>query len=305
MQSTAIEICALSKSYGDVKAIDQLSFNIPQGSIFGLIGPNGAGKSTLLRTLMGILLPDSGDAFICNQSIKEKGPQIRQGVGYVPDVPHLYPYFKVDEMFSLGAKLYKNWDEPKCKKLSQQFQIPAGKRIRSLSRGMKVRTALVMALSMRPRVLILDEPTAGLDPVFRQAFLKAIISEAAEQNTTVLYSTHNLNDLERTSDHIAVLHQGRLLFSHSTEDLKNSVHRFQAVFTQDTLPEETLANLPGLINLTKQGSVYTFTIGGDTNRFMQALQALHPHAVKPVNLNLEDVFITYMEKEGYSFDYAI
>ncbi len=305
MELPAIDICELSKSYDGIMAIDQLSLSIPQGSIFGLIGPNGAGKSTLLQTLMGILLPDRGDACILGKSIQDAGPDIRQQVGYVPDFPSMYPMFKVKEMFTLAQKLYKNWDESKCRTLCNYFKIPTGKRVRTLSRGMKVRTALVLALSIRPQVLILDEPTAGLDPVARRAFLKAMIDEAAEGGTTVLYSSHNLNDLEQTADHIAVINQGKLLLTCSVDELKSSIHKSQVVFATDNLGEKVIDSLPGLIEVEQQGKIYTFTVSGDQQAFRKALADLNPAIIEPVNLSLEDVFITYMKKEGYSYDYAI
>lgn len=305
MELPAIDICKLTKSYDGVKAINELSLSVPQGSIMGLIGPNGAGKSTLLQTLMGILLPDQGDACILGRSVLQSGPDIRQEVGYVPDIPYLYPSFRVDEMFTLARKLYKNWDENKCQSLCSYFQIPARKRIRSLSRGMKVRTALVLALAIRPRVLILDEPTAGLDPVARRAFLKAMIDEAAEQGTTVLYSSHNLNDLEQTADHITAIHQGKLLFTSTLDDLKNSIHKTQVVLSTDSPTENALDSLPGVIEVCQQGKIYTFTTSGDPQAFEDALKLLKPAVVEPVNLSLEDTFITYMKKEGYSYDYAI
>jgi ABC-2 type transport system ATP-binding protein len=305
MELPAIDICKLEKAYDGIIAIDELSLSIPQGSILGLIGPNGAGKSTLLQTLMGILLPDRGDAFILGKSILDSGPDIRQQVGYVPDFPIMYPRFKVEEMFALAQRLYINWDENKCRGLCNYFKIPASKRVRTLSRGMKVRTALVLALSIRPRVLILDEPTAGLDPVARRAFLKAMIDEAAEGGTTVLYSSHNLNDLEQTADHIAVINQGKLLLTCSIDELKNSIHKSQVVFAADNPAEKVINFLPGLIEVSKQGKIYTFTASGDQQAFREALADLNPTIIEPVNLSLEDVFITYMKKEGYSYDYAI
>ncbi len=305
MELPAIDICELSKSYDGIIAIDELSLSIPQGTIFGLIGPNGAGKSTLLQTLMGILLPDRGDACILGRSIQESGPDIRQQVGYVPDFPIMYPMFKVKDMFILAQKLYENWDENKCRSLCKYFKIPTGKRVRTLSRGMKVRAALVLALSIRPKVLILDEPTAGLDPVARRAFLKAMIDEAAEGGTTVLYSSHNLNDLEQTADHIAVINQGKLLLTCSIDELKKSIHKSQVVFATDNLAEKVINSLPGLIEVGKQGKIYTFTASGEQQVFREALANLNPTIIEPVNLSLEDVFITYMKKEGYSYDYAI
>jgi|LSQX01.2.fsa_nt_gb ABC-2 type transport system ATP-binding protein len=305
MNSSVIDMYKLTKSYEGLMALKEISMSIPQGSIFGLIGPNGAGKSTLLQILAGILLPDSGYANILGKNIRDLGPQIRQELGYVPDVPHLYPSFTVNEMFTLGRKLYKNWDESKCRSLCDYFEIPAGKRVRNLSRGLKVRVALVLALSIRPRVLILDEPTAGLDPVARRAFLKTIIDEAAGQGTSILYSSHNLNDLEQTADHIGVIKQGELLFTSALDELKDSVHKTQVFFSPDHGSARALKALPGVIQVVQQGKAYIITASGDRQAFREALWALDPALLEPINLSLEDVFITYMKQEGYSYDYTI
>lgn len=305
MKSSAIDIDKLSKSYEGVVALQEISMSIPRGSIFGLIGPNGAGKSTLLQILVGILLPDAGDASILGKSIRDFGPQIRQQVGYVPDLPYMYPFFTVNDMFTLGRKLYRTWDESKCQNLTDYFKIPAPKKIRNLSRGLKVRVALVLALSIRPQVLILDEPTAGLDPVARRAFLKAIIDEAAGQGTTILYSSHNLNDLEQTADHIGVIKQGELLFTAALDELKESIHKTQVLFSPDNSPAMALQSLPGVMEVVQQGKAYIVTASGNRQAFREALSALEPTLVEPLNLSLEDIFLTYMKKEGYSYDYAI
>ena len=139
-------------------------------------------------------------------------------MGYVPDVPVMYPSFSVGDMFRLGRRLYEGWDGEHCRELSRAFDLPTEQLVRHLSRGQKVQVALVMALSLRPRLLLLDEPTAGLDPVIRRGFLKSVIEEAAERGTTVFYSTHNLNDLEQSADHISALYRGELLFQPSLDD---------------------------------------------------------------------------------------
>ncbi|HBQ25502.1 MAG TPA: ABC transporter ATP-binding protein, partial [Syntrophomonas sp.] len=175
----AIETKALSKSFDALQAVDKLYLAVPAGSIFGLIGPNGAGKSTLIQMLTGIIRPDSGDGFILGQSIRKRDGSIRNRVGYVPDVPVMYPGVTVAEMYRLGSKLYPFWDWERCRELHKGFRLPEGQRIRNLSRGQKVQVALVMALALRPQLLLLDEPTAGLDPVVRRAFLQTIIEEVA------------------------------------------------------------------------------------------------------------------------------
>lgn len=297
----AIETRALSKSFDGLPAVDKLYLAVPAGSIFGLIGPNGAGKSTLIQMLTGIIRPDSGDGFILGQSIRKRDGSIRNRVGYVSDVPVMYPGFTVAEMYRLGNKLYPFWDWDRCLELHQNFHLPENQRIRNLSRGQKVQVALVMALALRPQLLLLDEPTAGLDPVVRRAFLQAIIEEVAGQGTTVFYSSHNLNDLEQSADHIAAIYRGRMLFSHTLDELKESVHRLQLIFTGEP-PEDVIKSLPGLVDYHRSGRVITIIITGHLDSMSSRLAELEPELVKELNLDLESIFVAFMKAQGYGFE---
>lgn len=297
----AIETQALSKSFDGLQAVDKLYLAVPAGSIFGLIGPNGAGKSTLIQMLIGIIRPDSGDGFILGQSIRKRDGSIRNRVGYVPDVPVMYPGFTVAEMYRLGSKLYPFWDWERCRELHQNFHLLESQRIRNLSRGQKVQVALVMALALRPQLLLLDEPTAGLDPVVRRAFLQTIIEEVAEQGTTVFYSSHNLNDLEQSADHIAAIYRGRMLFSHTLDELKESVHRLQLIFAGEP-PEDAIKSLSGLVEYQQSGRVITITITGDLDSISPRLVELEPELVKELNLDLEGIFVAFMKAQGYGFE---
>jgi ABC-2 type transport system ATP-binding protein len=297
----AIETRALSKSFDGLPAVDKLYLAVPAGSIFGLIGPNGAGKSTLIQMLTGIIRPDSGDGFILGQSIRKRDGSIRNRVGYVSDVPVMYPGFTVAEMYRLGSKLYPFWDWDRCLELHQNFHLPENQRIRNLSRGQKVQVALVMALALRPQLLLLDEPTAGLDPVVRRAFLQAIIEEVAGQGTTVFYSSHNLNDLEQSADHIAAIYRGRMLFSHTLDELKESVHRLQLIFTGEP-PEDVIKSLPGLVDFHRSGRVITIIITGHLDSMSSRLVELEPELVKELNLDLESIFVAFMKAQGYGFE---
>lgn len=294
----AIMISGLSKSYDGAKAISELSMKIPAGSIFGLVGPNGAGKSTLIQMIMGIIKPDDGEILVLGSDIQKTGNLIRQSIGYVPDVPCLYPSFTVEKIFSLGSRLYEKWDWDRCKELSQSFDLPLSKRIRSLSRGVKVRLATVMALAIRPQILLLDEPTAGLDPIIRKQFLQTVIDESASNGTTVFYSSHNLHDLEQTADHIAALQQGKMVFNLSMDDLKNDFHCLQVVFDDD-FSSNKLAALPGIINSQCRGKLNQILIQGNIEQIEAQIHLLNPRYLEICDISLEDIFINLMKKEDY------
>lgn len=297
----AIETRGLYKSYDGHVAINDLNLTVPEGSIFGLVGPNGAGKSTLIGMLTGIIHPDQGDAFILGHSIREKDGSIRNRVGYVPDVPVMYPSFSVDAMYQFACRLYPGWDKYRCQQLHDSFNLSGRKLIRQLSRGEKVQVNLVIALSLRPRLLLLDEPTAGLDPVVRRAFMHTIIEEVAQQGTTVFYSTHNLTDLEESADHIAALYQGDLLFTRSLDELKESVHRLQIIFEGE--PPGDICSLPGVIDCQRAGHAVTIIARSAIDELNADISTFNPVLVKDMDLGLEDIFIALMKERGYCYSY--
>ncbi|MGE5458845.1 MAG: ATP-binding cassette domain-containing protein [Methanobacterium sp.] len=297
----AVQTQGLYKYYEGQKVLNNLSLAVPAASIFGLIGPNGAGKSTLMRILTGISRPSQGDAFLLGRSIREKSGSIRARVGYVPDVPTLYPSFSVADMYRLASRLYPDWDWQRCRELQRQYALPDGQRIRSLSRGQAVQVSLVLALSIRPHLILLDEPTAGLDPVVRQAFMQSIIEEVAERHTTIFYSTHNLNDLEQSADYIASLWQGNLLFSSSLDELKESMGRIRMVLEDESIKPQLLEGLPGVLEIQQSGRVHTITFQGDASLVQAKLQTYKPLLLEKVDLSLEEIFLILMKERGYSY----
>lgn len=296
----AVQTQGLYKYYEGQSVLNNLSLSVPEASIFGLIGPNGAGKSTLMKILTGISRPSSGDASLLGRSISEKSGSIRAHVGYVPDVPVMYPSFTVADMYQLASRLYPDWDWKRCRELQQQYGLPEGQRIRNLSRGQAVQVSLILALSIRPRLILLDEPTAGLDPVVRQAFMQSIIEEVAERQTTVFYSTHNLNDLEQSADYIASLWQGDLLFSSSLDQLKESMGRIRIVLEDDSVFQQ-IANLPGILAIQHNGRVHTITFQGDSTVIHTKVLEYKPLLLEEADLSLEEIFLTLMKERGYSY----
>ncbi|NPV29567.1 MAG: ABC transporter ATP-binding protein [Firmicutes bacterium] len=298
MPERAIETRALTKLFDGKPAVDHLDLAVPEGSIFGLVGPNGAGKTTLIRMLMGILKPASGTGTILGRDITDSSGDVRQQVGYVAEVQHMYPSFRVEEILNFCARVYRNWDWKRCRTLLKAFELPAEKLVRALSKGMRTQLALVIALAIRPRLLILDEPAGGLDPVIRRHFMQLIVQEAASGNTTVFFSTHNLRDLERTADHVAVIMKGRLLFSKPLDELKSGARKIQVVFPEG-LPEE-IRNLPGVTRVEAQGKVYSLIVGENFSKTLERVKFFHPAYLELHDLDLEEIFIHTMAREGYS-----
>lgn len=295
----AIEINDVSKSFEGLTALEHISMQVPYGCVCGLVGPNGAGKSTLIKILMDILRPDRGGVKLLGENPRWQS-RVRERVGYVSDLPAMYPNFRCEEMFQLGSKLYPRWDWGRCRELSSAFEIPTTRTVHTLSRGIKVRMALVMALAIRPQLILLDEPTAGLDPLFRREFLQVVMDEVAGSGTTVFYSTHNLADLERTADYIGCLNGGRLLFNHSLDEIKESLHRVQMMANDDQVLM-IQKRLPGILDTQRNGRLYSITVEGNWTEIEAALNDLDSLQLERVNLSLEEAFVSLIRKDGYQF----
>ncbi|MGG0822617.1 ABC transporter ATP-binding protein [Paenibacillus turicensis] len=214
----AVELQGICKNYGSYKALDHVSIAIPKGYITGLIGPNGAGKSTLIRMMMGLVLPDEGEISILNnKNMMLKNGSYKKQIGYVADESIFYDHLNAIQMKSIIAPFYDNWDKAIFDKYMNLFEIPSKKKLRTFSKGMKMKFSLALALAQQPSLLIMDEPTAGLDPIVRRELLDILADYILDEEKTVLFSTHLTTDLDKIADYIAFLHQGKMVM-HDTKD---------------------------------------------------------------------------------------
>lgn len=217
----AIEINQLSKSFGERKILDAISFVVPKGSVVGFVGENGAGKTTTMKLILGLLKSDSGQITVCDEPVVYGNAQTNRKIGYLPDVPQFYSFMTATEYLNfcgkisgLGKQLTSRIDE-----ILQLVNLEKNtKKISSYSRGMRQRLGLAQALLSKPEILICDEPTSALDPLGRKAFLDLLL--AIKQETTVLFSSHILSDVEQISDYVAILHQGKIKLFGEMEELK-------------------------------------------------------------------------------------
>ncbi|CCQ96324.1 ABC transporter related protein [[Clostridium] ultunense Esp] len=214
----SLEVKNLSKSFGDF-ALDGVSFSLPQGYIMGFIGPNGAGKSTTIRILLGLLKRDGGDVKILGQDPILQSEEIKQRIGVVFDENYLYETLTLLDMKRVVAPFYKRWDEARFREYIDRFSLPLHKKIKDLSKGMKMKFALSLALSHHADLLILDEPTSGLDPVVRSEFLDILQELMEDEGKSVFFSTHITSDLERIADYITLIDGGKIRFSMTKDEM--------------------------------------------------------------------------------------
>ncbi len=291
-----IKVNNLSKNFDTFPVLSHMQMEVPKGAVYGLVGPNGAGKSTLIKHLVGSYIPDEGEILIDGENIWEN-VNIKERVAYIPDDIFYFAQANAKEMMKFYNGLYPNFDEHYFYQICKCFPSVNLKRpLRTLSKGMLKQVAFALALATRPDVLILDEPVDGLDPVMRRQIWSLVMGEVAEREMTVLVSSHNLRELEDVCDHVGIMHQGKLLFEKSLDDLQGSIAKIQIAFEGDmpTLPE----HLHVLHKITN-GKVSTLILKGECEDIRTELEKLHPILLDVLPLTLEEVFIYEMGGEHY------
>ena len=277
-----LEIKNVTKTFGSFKALDDLTLTVPSGGVYGLVGPNGAGKSTVIRHITGIYRPDSGTITLDGREIYEV-PEVKETIGYIPDDIFYFPSATLEEMAKFYAGLYPTFDKALFEKLYAAFDLPKNTPIRRFSKGMQKQAAFHLTLACRPKVLILDEPVDGLDPVMRRQTMSLILSDVAEHGTTVLISSHNLRELEDVCDHVGIMAGGKMLLERSLSDMQGTTHKVQLV-------GDTPSNLE-VLHETASGRLKTLIVRGQAVDINQALQTSNPAYFDVLPLSLEEIFI--------------
>src|SRR5947199_3546786 len=227
MIGNAIEAEGLTRRFGRKLAVSGLSFRVPPGSLFALLGPNGAGKTTAIKLLMNLLEPTRGNVRVLGTDSTRLGPSELAQIGYVSENQRLPGWMTVAELLAYLRPLYPSWNEAFCRNLLGGFSLPLNEKIKNLSRGMKVKAALLSSLAYRPKLLVLDEPFSGLDPLVRDEFIKGVLEVSSQGEWTVLVSSHDIDEVERLADHVAMLEEGRLRISEGTETLQARFRRVE------------------------------------------------------------------------------
>jgi ABC-2 type transport system ATP-binding protein len=288
MEPAAIVIEHFTKRYGAREAIHDLSLEVPSGTIFGLLGQNGAGKSTTIKTLLNLLQPTAGRLAVLGLDCAADSVAVKQRVGYLPEEPAYYGWMTVAEIIGFNAAFYAKWDAALADSLLTRLELPRERRVRELSRGMQAKVGLAMALASRPELLILDDPTSGLDPVVRHEFLEAMIANVQAEGGTVFFSTHLLHEMERVADEVAILHEGRLRVRASLDDLKSGTRKLRAVYP-GAVPQAF--PLPNLLRVERNTHQVMLTVTGFDPAMPAALRDAGAESVEVIDLSLEEIFV--------------
>ena len=288
----AIQLSNLTKYYGKSRGILNLNLDVKEGEFFGFIGPNGAGKSTTIRTLLGLITPSSGQAKIFDETIRQRNPQIRSHIGYLPSEAVFYRGMKVKDLLKLSADLHHKDCSAEREILWRRLQLDVNRKVDELSFGNRKKVAIVSALQYQPKLLILDEPTSGLDPLMQREFFH-IIRERNEQGATVFLSSHVLSEIQRNCTRAAIIREGRIIACDRVEALSKTNAKRISVQGQVSLD-----SLEEIRDLKENDGVFSFLYGGDIHRLLETLSAGTITDLSISDPDLDEIFLHYYENGG-------
>jgi ABC-2 type transport system ATP-binding protein len=267
--------------------LSDLNLRVPAGSVYGFLGPNGSGKTTTIRLVLALLKPDHGSIQVLGENMPEHYETVLAKTGYVPERPHVYPMLTVQEAIELHRAFYPTWDQKWADELRAMFGLDADRRQSALSKGEAGKLQMLLALSQRPQLLVLDEPTDGLDPVVRRDILGALLSYVNDTKATVLISSHLVHELERICDWVGVMDQGRLLDELPMEQFKNGIKRLRV----SSAPEE-LINAPfTMLSREKSGATENWLVRGWSPAMQEYLGGTGTTIREVIDLDLEEGFV--------------
>ncbi len=276
------------KRFGNKDVLCDATLAVPRGSVVGLLGKNAAGKTTLIKCLLGLLRMDAGTSRVFGDDSWDLTPKSKARLGYAPQEISLYPWMRVRQILQYTAAFYPQWNWKLVDHLVAQWELPVADRVGPLSPGQLQKLALVLAMGHEPDLLVLDEPVAALDPVARRDFLRTLLEVAQSETRTVLFSTHITSDLERVADRVAILRDGRIVFSDGLDVLKESVKRLRITASRD-LPRSFA--VAGALRTEVAGANALVAATGVTGGLIDELRTLWNATVDVEDLSLEDIFV--------------
>ena len=291
-----IQVTNAVKRFDGFTALDGASITVPDGAIYGLVGPNGAGKSTLIRHLTGILRLDEGEILVDGEPIYEN-PAKKALLAVIPDDWYYFSSASLRDMMRFYRGFYPTFDMERYEKFRNVFEIPEKAMLRRLSKGMQKQAAFWLAMSCRPKYLILDEPVDGLDPVMRRQVWSLMMGDVTENGTTVLVSSHNLRELEDVCDHVGIMNRGKVLLERSLCDLQENIVKLQVVWNTPEPP--ALPADMNVLHVSNVGRVYTYIVRGNAAAVSTALSVFQPMMLEALPLSLEEIFIYELGGEHY------
>jgi len=285
-----VEITGLNRRFGSTLALKQVSLQVQRGRVFGLVGANGAGKTTLIKHVLGRLKAQSGEVRVFGFDPVADPVAVLSRLGYLSENRDLPGWMRVDELLRYTAAFYPKWDVVYAEELRQQFGLNPLAKIRTLSRGENAKAGLLIALAYRPELLLLDEPSSGLDPVVRRDILEAIIRTVADEGRTVFFSSHLLEEVERVADDLAMMFNGRVVLAGALDDVKENHHRLVLRFDS---PLPSAPRVPGVLSITGGGREWTAICNGKREEAVAAAARTGGRVVAEDSPSLDEIFVAW------------
>lgn len=292
-EALVVETVDLQKHFGRKRAVGGLSLCVPRGSVYGFLGRNGAGKTTTIQMLMGLLQPTGGSAQVLGLDPLRDYVKVHRRATYMPEQPSLYEWMTVEQICRFASQLWPTWNQKRCLELLDRLELSPRHRISTLSRGMKGKVQLVLALAPEPELLLLDDPTSGLDAVVRREFMEGIIGALADTGATVLFSSHIIDDVERIADHIGIIDGGKLIVQSPLDDLKEKITRVTVSGGNGALT----ADLGHIVSREQIASERVLLVQDLVPAAVERLQQSGAE-VKTGAASLEDIFVAYVTHRG-------
>ncbi|PYR39453.1 MAG: ABC transporter ATP-binding protein [Acidobacteria bacterium] len=292
-----IDIAGLRKRYGSVDAVCGLDLQVPRGSIYGFLGRNGAGKTTTIKVLLGMARPSGGAARVIGLAADapDASVEIRRRTGFVSEDKELFDFMTVEEIVRFTAPFFPRWRRDLEERYRRTFELRGAIRVKALSRGMRTKLALLLALCRGAELLVLDEPTAGLDPAATEELLQALVGHVARDETTIFFSSHQIAEVEQIADRIAIVDRGRAVLAGALDDLRESFRRVQLVFDRDA--PQAAFRAAGVARVRRQGRVLTVIASGGAEPILDEARALGPVSVDVAPVTLKEIFLETVATE--------
>jgi ABC-2 type transport system ATP-binding protein len=289
---SVIEVNKLTKYYGKARGIEDVSFQVDEGEIFGFIGPNGAGKSTTIRLFLSLIYPSSGSAAIFGKDCNEYGPELRQDIGYLPSEVFYYERMKVIDLLKYSASFYEKDCTQRLHELAEIMELDLKRRIDDLSYGNKKKVGIVQGLLHQPKLLLLDEPTSGLDPLMQRKFFQ-LIREENQRGVTIFFSSHILGEVQRMCNRVAIIKEGSIINIQDIKTLQRDNYKKIRVAAEDL--DEVQFEIDGVSNLQKNNGAVRFFYKGNINQIMRKISEIEVSDVTIEEPTLEEIFMHYYE----------
>jgi len=287
--TSIINVQGLHRKFGKLKVLQGLDLDVPAGSIFGFLGLNGAGKTTLIRILLGLLKPNAGKCLVTGIDPQVNALEVRRRVGYMAENQTMYAWMRVGRIIDWVSRFYPVWDSGFAERLREQMKLDKDKKVGSLSKGQSSRLALLLALAHHPEMVILDDPTLGLDPIARRDFLRDVIGHLQAEGVTVFFSSHLLYEIEPICDRVAILHEGRIIRCAPVDELRERVKR--VLFKPADAGR--IAEVPGLLDARSHEDRWSVTVE-DIEAARGPLASMGSNSLSVVDLNLDEIFEAYV-----------